>query len=187
MEYKIVVPSFIILVTIIVVLFKLIRFFLCVKGIQKKQASDINNYYKGYYLSEDLINKVNLPNLDPAGFIQLFVSKKIIRIVFWGNIPIILQRIEECIDRYKEMVEKIRIDQSLSKDKIFMLTFFNNTLLYHFMIELLVLNRGDRNDLFNKFSKNKNFLYDLYDGYFKAYSTISYNHVYESLGEYDGK
>lgn len=151
-----------------------IRAYYCAKNINEKAASDINLSYKNYFLVDAPGYQPKIPNIDPAGAMKLITTKKITRLMS-GNIPVILQRIEDCLKYQNSTIKQLQSNTSLYKEKRFMLKILNNTLLYHFMVSLLILSKSNRNTQFKTFSNNIIYLYDLQDGHFKDYTTISYS------------
>jgi hypothetical protein len=144
------------------------------KAINMHQGKTINESYKNVFLidAEGFLPKY-LP-LDPDREMEDLSRNILVRLYSGKSSISIYSRILDCVESHRAMLLQYSVNESLRTCKHYNDSYFKNVLLYFFLIELLTMKKEIRTEKFSKFKKDTQFLYDNTDGYFKKYTTISF-------------
>lgn len=154
--------------------YTLFKFREVVKSVNKFKGEAINQAYKNYFLSESTEYQAIYPSLDPDKEMEKLCKSWVVRLYSRKHANLLYSRIEDCLDKRKFLLNSTSIDKSLTTSKYFNENYLNNLILYFFLVDLLQKSNSDRVKEFERFDSDNNYIYCLYDGYFKEYTTISY-------------
>lgn len=112
--------------------------------------------------------------LDPTREMKMLSENWIVKFTSSKHSRLIYARILDCIETHNFMINNLNINSALGMTYEYNKVFFQNTLLFYFLIELLQLPKKESLKHFESFSNNTSYLYDTSVGYFKDVTTLSY-------------
>ena len=162
-----------------------IALYVYLRGVMRGNIGNIiNRHYKNYFLFGSDFDSPEFQPLDPTKRIAFALKlSKWIHFITNHDFAMRLTQLEECIaydntflkwasdnpnDAFNSKPENKEIKQKFSDH-------FNNTLIFYFNVELLLRKRSEVKTMLNKFKADTNYVYDVSDGYYKSYTTVSYN------------
>ena len=167
-------PIFTVLITIGGAIYTVFNFRKAVKKINKFKANAINKAYKNYlYSGSELYQPSYLP-IDPDKEMENLCNNFIVKLYSRKNASLIYARIAECIEKHRFLLNSTLIDETLTSNKHFNVNFLNNSMLYFFLVDILQKNNAERIKEFKKFDENNRYIYCRESGYFKNFTTLSY-------------
>lgn len=155
-------------------LYSLWKYRKTVKTISENQSGSVNQSYRNVALLEASGYLPSYPPLDPDREMESLAQNWVVRLYSRKYANLIYARILDCIDTHRFMLKSMKVDKSLSSSEHFNRGYMQNVQLFFFLIEILQLPNTKRKEQFEAFSADTNYLYDVYDGYFKELTTLSY-------------
>ena len=144
------------------------------KGINETKNSAIHQSYRNVQLLEAVGYLPSYPPLDPDREMESLAKNWIVHLYSRKNSNLIYARILDCIEAHRFMLHSIRVDKSLTECDHFNRGYLKNSMLYFFLIEILQLKNSERINKFDMFTRDNEYLYNIYDGHFKKLTTLSY-------------
>ncbi|WP_318486912.1 hypothetical protein [Photobacterium leiognathi] len=155
-------------------LYSIWKFRRTVKKISINQAYSVHQSYKNFILFKANGYLPSYPALDPDREMELLAKNWVVHLYSRKYAKLIYARILDCIDTHRFMLHSMKIDDKLCNSEHFNHNYMQNVQLYFFLIDILQCSNATREVEFKKFSAEPNYLYDLYDGYFKKLTTLFY-------------
>ena len=143
--------------------------------VDAKKGKSINQAYKNCIFLEAHGYLPSYSPLDPGREMESLSKNWIIKIYSRKNAKLIYARILDCLEKHRFMLNSMSISDEIRKDLYFNRSFLNNVKLYFFLIDILQLKNNARSEEFARFASENDYLYDDSHGYFKHFTTISYN------------
>lgn len=144
------------------------------RKINKSKAKAINQAYKNYFLSDSEFHQPSYFPIDPDKEMEKLSRNWIVKLYSRKNANLIYARIEECIEIHRFLLNSTLIDESLTSNKHFNVNFLNNSILYFFLVDILQKRNKEREIEFKKFEEDNRYIYCRDEGYFKDFTTVSY-------------
>ncbi|HFG1959406.1 TPA: hypothetical protein ACGF6D_003533, partial [Vibrio cholerae] len=164
--------------TIITVLggaiYTIFKFRRVIKSINEHKGKAISQAFKNFHLCETELHQAIYPPLDPDKEMESLCKSWIVRVYSGKHANLLYSRVEDCLCTHKFLLNSAIVDESLNKRKYFNKSYLNNLILYFFLVDLLQKNNDDRIKELELFDSDKNYIYCPTNGYFKEYTTISY-------------
>ena len=145
-----------------------------VKQINEVKGKAIHQAYNNYFRADSESYQPSYFPIDPDKEMERLSNSLIVKLYSRKNANLIYARITECIEKHRFLLNSSSIDESLTSNKHFNVNFLNNSILYFFLVDILQKSNSERIKEFKKFDEDNSYIYCRYDGYFKKFTTISY-------------
>ena len=155
-------------------LYSLWKYQKTVQIISDNQSCSVHQSYRNVQLLKVQGYLPSYPPLDPDREMESLAKNWVVRLYSRKYANLIYARILDCIDTHRFMLQSMKVDDKLPSSEHFNRNYMQNVQLYFFLIDILQLPNATRKEQFELFFADTNHLYDLYDGYFKNLTTLSY-------------
>ncbi|PMN90426.1 hypothetical protein [Enterovibrio norvegicus] len=154
-------------------IYKIYIFKVTIRDINKIKRNSIRLAYENYLFCEANNYMPKYSVLDPEKEMEKLCKHWVIRLYTLKNASLIYSRIEDCIEKRDFLLNHSLLDKELTGSKYFNLNYYNNLILYFFLIDLLQMSYKDRIIEFTKFDNDNSYLYCRENGYFKDYLSLN--------------